>query len=66
MFARTLAPRAEGWVADPGRVATGMFLDECARRGIQLERAVKVPFADGEIRQTITLFRLWFPSRRSA
>ena len=39
VLARTLAPRGEAWVADPGRVATGMFLDEVARRGIQLERA---------------------------
>ena len=66
VFARTLGPRGEGWVADPGRVATGMFVDECARRGIQIERARRVPYADGEIRQTITLFRLWLPSRRSA
>ncbi len=64
VFARTLAPRGEGWVADPGRVATGLFLDECARRGIQLERAAQRPFMDGEIRQTITLYRLWLPSRR--
>ena len=66
VFARTLAPRGEGWLADPGRVASGLFVDECARRGIQLERAKKVPHVDGDIRQTITLYRLWLPSRRKA
>ena len=64
VIARTLAPRGEGWVADPGRVATGLFLDECARRGLQYERAHRIPYRDGEIRQEITLFRLWLPSRR--
>jgi predicted nicotinamide N-methyase len=64
VFARTLGPRGEGWVADPGRVATGLFIDEVARRGIQLERAEKRTFTEGDIRQTITLYRLWFPARR--
>jgi predicted nicotinamide N-methyase len=66
VFARTLGPRAEGWVADPGRMAAGMFVDECGRRGIQIERAHRVPYADGDIRQTITLYRVWLPSRRPA
>jgi len=64
VLARTLAPRGEAWIADPGRLAAGMFVDECARRGIQLERARRVPWVDGDIRQTITLYRLWLPSRR--
>lgn len=64
LFARALTPRGEGWVADPGRVATGLFLDECARRGVQYERAKRVAYRDGDIRQEITLFRLWLPSRR--
>ena len=61
VFARTLTRQGEGWVADPGRVASGPFLDECARRGIQHETAAEVPWVDGEIRQTIRLHRLWWP-----
>lgn len=61
VLARTLAPEGEAWVADPGRIAVGLFLDECARRGLQMERAVQVPYEDGEIRQTITLHRFWLP-----
>lgn len=58
---RTLKPDGEGWIADPGRLASGPFLDECARRGIQHETAQEVPWVDGSIRQTIRLHRLWWP-----
>jgi predicted nicotinamide N-methyase len=58
---RTLKPEGEGWIADPGRLASGPFLDECARRGIQHETAAEVPWVDGAIRQTIRLHRLWWP-----
>ena len=61
VLARTMAPDGEAWIADPGRIAVGLFLDECARRGLQMERAVEVPFVDGAIRQTITLHHLWRP-----
>lgn len=61
VVARTLTRRGEGWIADPGRVASGPFLDECARRGIQHEAAAEVPWVDGAIRQTIRLHRLWWP-----
>ncbi|HEU4631550.1 MAG TPA: methyltransferase domain-containing protein [Gemmatimonadaceae bacterium] len=66
VLARTLAPEGEAWVADPGRIAVGLFLDECARRGLQMERAVTVPFEEGEIRQTITLHHFWLPPRPGA
>ena len=61
VLARALKPDGEGWVADPGRIASGPFLDECARRGIQHETAAAVPWVDGAIRQTIRLHRLWWP-----
>jgi predicted nicotinamide N-methyase len=61
VLARTLAPDGEAWVADPGRIAVGLFLDECARRGLQMEHAEQVPFEDGDIRQTITLHHFWLP-----
>lgn len=61
VLARTLAPEGEAWVADPGRIAVGLFLDECARRGLQMDHATTVPFEDGQVRQTITLHHFWLP-----
>jgi len=61
VVARALKPEGEGWIADPGRIASGPFLDECARRGIQHETAAEMPWVDGTIRQTIRLHRLWWP-----
>lgn len=61
VLARVLAPRGEAWVADPGRVAVGLFIDECARLGLQVEPAHEVPYTDGAIRQRVVLYRLWLP-----
>jgi ETFB lysine methyltransferase len=61
VFARAMKRDGEGWVADPGRIGSGPFLDESARRGLQHEQPIEVPYVDGEIRQTIKLHRLWFP-----
>ena len=61
ILARALRRDGTAWIADPGRLASGPFLDECARHGIQHETAAEVPWADGAIRQTIRLFRLWWP-----
>ena len=61
VVARTLKRDGEGWFADPGRIASGPFLDECARRGIQHETAAELPWVDGAIRQSIRLYRLWWP-----
>ena len=44
-------------VADPGRIALQEFLDECSRLGLAHESDPR-PFVDGEIRQTVTLWRL--------
>jgi predicted nicotinamide N-methyase len=60
-IAKTLVRGGEAIVADPGRIAIAEFLDECAARGLS-HRADPRPFADGEVRQTITLWRLgWSP-----
>jgi len=57
-FARTLAPGGAAILADPGRLARDEFLAESARRGLAVYAAEPVPFAAGEVRQTITLFEL--------
>jgi ETFB lysine methyltransferase len=56
-IAHTLVRGGEALVADPGRAALGEFLDECDARGLTHESDPR-PFADGEIRQTITLWKV--------
>ena len=56
-IARTLVRGGEAIVADPGRIALEEFLEECRDRGLASEPDVR-PFVDGEIKQTITLWRL--------
>lgn len=56
-IAKTLVRGGEAIVADPGRIALDEFLEECADRGLTSEPDPR-PFAEGEIRQTITLHRL--------
>ena len=56
-IATTLVRGGEAIVADPGRIALQEFLDECSQRGL-VHEADPRPFVDGEIRQTVTLWRL--------
>jgi predicted nicotinamide N-methyase len=56
-IATTLVRGGEAIVADPGRIALQEFLDECSARGL-VHEADPRPFVDGEIRQTVTLWRL--------
>jgi predicted nicotinamide N-methyase len=56
-IAATLARGGEAIVADPGRIALQEFLDECGRLGLEHESDPR-PFVDGEIRQTVTLWKL--------
>jgi predicted nicotinamide N-methyase len=56
-IAKTLVRGGEAIVADPGRIALAEFLDECTARGLT-HRADPRSFAEGEIRQTVTLWRL--------
>jgi ETFB lysine methyltransferase len=59
--ARTLAPGGEAVIADPGRVAADDFVAACRTLGLTVA-ATHLPYRDGEIRQTITLFRArWSP-----
>lgn len=56
-IARTLVKGGEAIVADPGRIALDEFREECAGRGIASEGDPR-SFREGEISQTITLWRL--------
>ena len=56
-IAKTLVRGGEAIVADPGRIALQEFLDECSRLGLENEPDPR-PFVDGEIRQTVTLWKL--------
>jgi ETFB lysine methyltransferase len=57
-IAATLVRGGEAIVADPGRIACEDFLGECRARGLVVSDATPHPYAEGEIRQTITLYRL--------
>jgi predicted nicotinamide N-methyase len=57
-IAATLVRGGEAIVADPGRIAVEGFLEECRDRGLRMRDATRHPYAEGEIRQTITLYRL--------
>lgn len=56
-IATTLVRGGEAIVADPGRIALQEFLDECTARGL-VHEADPRPFVDGEIKQTVTLWRI--------
>ena len=56
-IAATLVRGGEAIVADPGRIALDEFLEECKDRGLVNEPDVR-KYVDGEIRQTITLWKL--------
>lgn len=54
----TLRRGGEAIVADPGRIACEDFLNECRSRGLVVSDSTPHAYAEGEIRQTITLYRL--------
>jgi predicted nicotinamide N-methyase len=56
-IAATLARGGEAIVADPGRIALPNFREEAAALGLSSEGDAR-PYVSGEIRQTITLWRL--------
>jgi predicted nicotinamide N-methyase len=57
-IARVLAPQGEAYVADPGRVATGAFVDACHQLGLTVTTCATRPYLAGKIRQTITVYRV--------
>ena len=58
VLTRTLAAGGEGWLTDPGRVALGAFVEECAGRGLRVERVDEVAFEQGTQRQRIGVHRI--------
>jgi predicted nicotinamide N-methyase len=56
-IASTLVRGGEAIVADPGRIAVEGFLDECRERGL-VATSDQRQWSEGEIRQTVTLWRL--------
>jgi ETFB lysine methyltransferase len=54
----TLVRGGEAIIADPGRIACEDFLNECRARGLVVSASERHPYEEGEIRQTITLYRL--------
>ena len=57
-IARTLAPDGIAIVADPGRIAAAAFVDACAAHGLSIERAARLPYEEGAVRQTIDLYEI--------
>lgn len=56
--ARTLAAGGVAVVADPGRIAAGAFVESCAALGMSIDRAARVPYEEGAVRQTIDLYEI--------
>jgi predicted nicotinamide N-methyase len=57
-IARTLAPHGEAILADPGRVAVEDFLKETRSASLIAGEPDRRPYHEGNIRQTITFYRL--------
>ena len=58
---RSLKAKGVAIVADPGRVAADAFVAECRARGLNVDWGDRVPFEDGQIRQSITLYEITRP-----
>jgi predicted nicotinamide N-methyase len=54
----TLAPHGIALLADPGRVARDNFLIALPSAHLRIVRETPVPYVDGAVRQTITIFEL--------
>lgn len=62
-LARTLAEDGVAIVADPGRMATPAFIEACPSIGLRIERARRLPYEEGAVRQTIDLYEIRWPER---
>jgi predicted nicotinamide N-methyase len=58
---RVLAREGIALIADPGRVAAPMFVEACAANGLTVRQKDTWPFAAGEIRQQIDIYRIGRP-----
>jgi predicted nicotinamide N-methyase len=64
-LATTISHKGFGLVADPGRIAAGTFLEQCAHRALVVERSAQLPFEAGAIKQTIDVYRITRPGAGS-
>ena len=55
---RALAREGIALIADPGRVAAPIFLEGCGENGLTVTQKETFPFAAGEIRQRIDIYRI--------
>ena len=62
-LARTLAPDGVAIVADPGRMATPAFIEACPAAGLVVEKARRLPYEEGAVRQTIDLYEIRWAER---
>ena len=62
-LARTLADGGVAVVADPGRMATPAFIAACPAVGLRIERARRLPYEEGAVRQTIDLYEIRWAER---
>jgi SAM-dependent methyltransferase len=58
VIGRTLSPRGVALVTDPGRVGREEFLSALPANGLTVRTRSELPFVEGVIRQTITLFEI--------
>jgi predicted nicotinamide N-methyase len=57
-IAATLASDGFALLADPGRISVDTFVRALGPAGLRVESRTKVPFREGTISQTITVFEL--------
>ena len=60
-IAVTLAADGRATVADPGRLSRDNFIAAAKELGLNVDLSRKVKFAEGEVRQEITLIDLRWP-----
>ncbi len=58
---RLLSSRGTAYVADPGRVATGAFVDACGELQLDVKARATRPYQAGTIRQSITVYEVTRP-----
>jgi predicted nicotinamide N-methyase len=65
-LARTLSPRGVALIADPGRIAAPAFLECLTSEGLHVARKTRVPYVNGEIKQTIDVYEITWAGRDEA
>jgi ETFB lysine methyltransferase len=55
---KTISASGRALVADPGRVAAEEFVRACGKRDLKARVASRVPYKDGSVRQTISIYEI--------